>query len=46
MASCGVLVKGNNPCKIALYNTQLGTACDSYSNKVLVILLYKKQLSY
>jgi hypothetical protein len=46
MASCGVLVKENDFYKIVLYNTQLGAACNSHSNKVLAILLYKKQLSH
>ena len=46
MASYNVLIKKNNPYKIALYNTQLGAACNNHSNKVLAILLYKKQLSY
>ena len=42
IASCSVLVKENNPCRIVLYNIQLGVACDSRSNKVLAILLYRK----
>jgi len=46
MASCGVLVKENNPYRAALYNTRLGAARDSYSNKALATLLYRKQLSY
>jgi len=46
MASCGVLVKENNPYRAALYDAQLGAACDSRSNKALVTLLYRKQLSY
>jgi len=46
MASCGVLVKENDPYRAVLYNAQLGAARDSYSNKALVILLYRKQLSY
>jgi len=46
MASYGVLVKENNPYRVVLYNTQLGAACDSRSNKILAILLYGKQLSY
>jgi hypothetical protein len=29
-----------------LYNTQLRATYNSYSNKALAILLYKKQLSY
>jgi len=46
MVSCGVLVKENNPYKAALHNAQLGAAYNSYSNKALAILLYRKQLSY
>jgi len=46
MASYSVLVKENNPYKVALYNIQLKATYNSYSNKVLVILLYGKQLSY
>jgi len=46
MVSYSVLVKKNNPYKVVLYNTQLGAACDSRSNKALAILLYRKQLFY
>jgi len=46
MASYGVLVKENNPYRIALYNARLGATCDSYSNKALAALLYGKQLPY
>jgi len=46
MTSYGVLVKENDPYRAALYNTQLGAAYNSYSNKILAILLYRKQLSY
>ena len=42
MASYGVLVKENKPCGIALYNIRLEATRNSYSNKVLAILLYKK----
>ena len=46
MAFYGIIVKKNNPCRTVLYNIQLGAAYNSYSNKVLAILLYKKQLFY
>ena len=46
MASYSVLVKENNLYRAALYNARLGAARDSYSNKALATLLYKKQLSY
>jgi hypothetical protein len=46
MVSYNVLVKENNPYRVALYNTRLGATRDNYSNKVLAILLYRKQLSY
>jgi len=46
MASCGVLVKENNSYRAALYNARLEAAHNSYSNKALAILLYRKQLSY
>ena len=46
MASYSVLVKENNPYKVALYNAQPGAAYNSYSNKALATLLYRKQLSY
>ena len=46
MVSCGVLVKENDPYKAALYNARLEAAYNSYSNKALVTLLYRKQLSY
>jgi len=46
MASYGVLVKENDPYRVALHNARLGAACDSRSNKALVTLLYRKQLSY
>ena len=46
MVSCGVLVKENNPYRAVLYNAQLEATYNSYSNKVLAILLYRKQLSH
>jgi hypothetical protein len=46
MVSCGILVKENDPCKTVLYNIQLEATYNSYSNKALVTLLYRKQLSY
>ena len=46
MASYSILVKKNNFYRIVLYNIQLEAACNNYSNKVLAILLYGKQLSY
>ena len=46
MASCGVLIKENDLYRIVLNNIWPGAARNSYSNKVLVILLYRKQLFY
>jgi len=42
IVSYSVLVKENNPYKIALYNARLGATYNSYSNKALAILLYIK----
>ena len=46
MASYSVLVKENDPYRVALYNARLGATRDNRSNKALAILLYRKQLSY
>ena len=42
MASYGVLVKENNPYRVALYNARLGATRDSHNNKALATLLYRK----